>query len=279
MEAYISVYSVLELSRQMLDICTGILKLPIPSVEQPSRWYGGPPGIVPLWSSPDGPLCWTLWISSLTPKLSVNYATCHPEVGYRVFEIARTQNQLMMEICLEEITREEGITQKIRDFAQAVGVSDSLESIFSVALKTGDDLQGLLSLKEFQDDPPLVCTVGYSGSLLDTEADFDDPSILREIASLELDKKAYSVIASKPATPPWLKKRANQPQIFLEMLERGDVQACWKCLNSTGWTYRDARVAIERLAKMLDNELLLYLAQAWCSMDHKKYGEGYGGGY
>ncbi len=279
MEAYGSVYSVLGLSKELIDVCQGDLVLPVPSVDQPSRWYGGPPGVIPLWSSSDGPLSWALWIKNLPPKLSATYVTCHPEAGYRVVEIARTQDQLMMEICLEEITREEGITPEIRDFAQAVGIDNSLDRIFNVAVETGDDLKGLLSLTEFRDNPPLVCTVGYNRSLLDTDTDFDDPIILSGIASLELDKKAYAVIVDKPVAPPWLRKHADQNQVFDEMLGRGDIQACWKCLNSTGWRYSDTRVAVERLARVSHDELLLHLGEAWCSMDHEEYGEGYGGGY
>jgi len=276
MEAYTGVYEHLALSAQMMAVATGEIRLPsLP--EQPAACYGGPPGLVPLWSYPDGPLVSGLWIQLFTDARTTSYVTCYVELGYEVVEVARSSEQLVTEVCLEEIVSEEGITPELTRLAAQMKV-ENLEAIYNVAVATGDDLSGLLVLPAFQGDPPLRCceTPGvYHGGFPNKEMDLTDPDTLRTMSALELDESLRMEIQKSDHVPAWLRPHADQISVFDELLAREDVLGCWKCLNSHGWKYGDSRDALHRLVSLTGNELLSALAEAWCSLEHERNGTGY----
>jgi hypothetical protein len=63
--------------------------------------------------------------------------------------------------------------------------------------------------------------------------------------------------------PLWLRGQRPLRLIFDEILESGDLGQAWLTLNSKGWTFADATVAIRRLAEVAEDESFNLLASTW----------------
>ncbi len=78
-------------------------------------------------------------------------------------------------------------------------------------------------------------------------------------------------IASQPGAPPWFKV-ARQREVFDACLRAGDYQGAWMSLNSPGWRFSEAGVALAELAQRTGDPILRLLSEAWNSERHSDFG-------
>ena len=231
---------------QLVSCATGDIQTPLPDLAAPAAWYGYPPALLPIWSGGSGPRYigyWKHWFSKRRPS----YVEMFVGSGRMTLEIARTPQQLYSVIAIDAIGLEEGVGATVGTFAEQVGL-ENLDEIDRVSMATGDDPLGLAAIGEFQSQTPLESVqdkARYDGDFphevggrpvgLDDACSF-------ELVDQKIDWQTW------PSRPAWLSEEAKPP-LFDQFLDAGNLHGAWLTLNSTGWTIREARAAIVRLAE------------------------------
>ena len=187
-------------------------------------------------------------------------------------EIARTERQLFALMTIEAIVADDELTQVVRDFAISVGVSN-LQELDDLTLVSGDDAKGFSQLEQFQSDCPLESIA----DMTDYEGDFPNSDFMQinawsqQCCSFELGalNTEWPISVFKPE---WLKDSLNKKSLFEGYIAQRNLGAAWLCLNSSGWTLKDARSALRELAKYAQNDAFNLLVDAWLSVSKDQMG-------
>lgn len=266
----------LELPDSFKRVVIGSLK--IPHVED-IIYDPFPPVLIPLWVTGSRTITglWKHWFGSArSPTYASYYGTTVYGSRNIVFEAARTFRQLLYVELYEFIEFQEGIDEKVRDFADACGIDD-VEVLDRISLEIGD-VKGLCTHPEFAGRIPL--------SLLDQSAvneyngDFPTAEILNapecfsnycvfEVHSgykrMGPDYTLRNEVSHSDAAPPWF-MTTMQRAIFDKFLKINDYWGAWMCLNSPRWVVKDARAAILKLAEAAGDSDFGALAELWAGL-------------
>lgn len=196
----------------------------------------------------------------------------HVEDGYRVAEYARDLKQLLTTIALEEVTSDEEVTEKLREFERVAEIDD-LEGLDRISWESSDLLYGLLERPEFRQDPPVSCFEDkrlYPGDF-PTEFNVVGKRDLTHFAGLEGDREVAAVIAAQPDAPEWFRSN-RQREVFDGCLRAGNYPGAWMSLNSSGWAFADAGKALGELARRTGEPILFLITDAWIANNPPRLG-------
>lgn len=71
--------------------------------------------------------------------------------------------------------------------------------------------------------------------------------------------------------PPWFDRHAPKKPLFEKFLAKHDFRSAWLTLNSPGWDFGDAKVAMIELAKEAKDETFSTWTEFWTSLEHENY--------
>lgn len=115
---YKRVFQALGLPKVAFEIHSGRLPLPNDFDQQPPKWYGFPPALIPLWSDWSGPVTTGLWKHWFVDRRPT-YVDFHLEVA-QIYEKAATLDALLVNQVLQDMDEEVRVTR----FAQKAGLAD-----------------------------------------------------------------------------------------------------------------------------------------------------------
>jgi len=201
-------------------------------------------------------------------------------------EIARTFRQFSYIQLLKTITLSDGLDIPAEQLASSFEIRD-LAWLDTVSETSNDDPSALLDHEAFRADPPHYCFEDdtlYPGDFPRPGIE-NDPQRLAMTCGYEIhsrfghgqpDPNRYRESVSKlPSSPVWLRE-SSQREVFERLLAASDIQGAWMSLNSIGWRFRDARVAIASLAEKVGDEVFTHFSEAWSSLPHEeRMGENY----
>ena len=271
MKHYETVYRALDLPRTALDVALGTIPLPFADASAPYSLYGFPPALIPIYSDNSGPGYRGFWRHPLAPR-ATTLVELSVEAGYRADEVARNLEQLFSYMSITSICVLNGITPETESFATGVGLPD-LAAISRLATEIGDSLPDLRGRPPFDRDCPLACFDDPS----DYDGDFPNVAMverggdLRNCCALEVDRELQQRIAARPDAPPWFTSR-DQAATCRALLDAGDLAGAWMSLNSPGWRFADAKLALRALADQAHDAELSVIADAWIAERHEHAG-------
>ncbi len=268
---YRDVYRTLKLPRSAERVAFGDIAMPELGFVFPFFQMGFPPALIPIWTDPEGPFHVGFWHHFLVHR---HCSIVKVSVGqrYRVYEKARTTEQLFSHWLIESIDLNDGLTEEVRQFASSVGIVN-LDYLQEVYHKVGTLLSDMAPFEPFVQDAPLSCfsddVAGYAGDFPHVSRLSMD--MLRTSCALEWSPQQRSEIASMPGAPPWYTTQ-HQPDVFSSLVESGDLSGAWMSLNSPGWQFEEAKHALRRLAALVDDQRLQVLTEAWTLQPHETAG-------
>ncbi|MEC8011609.1 MAG: hypothetical protein VX185_12700 [Pseudomonadota bacterium] len=274
MKEYTKIYNCLNLPQAAIGLALGELQVPNGVEDQPAQCYGFPPAMIPLWSNPDSMTytgIWKHWFSNRT----ASFIRMYVNTNYRLKEIARNFHQLAQYIILEEISFSKNVTDEIALFAENLGVSN-LRELDQLSIESGDDPKGLFHLPTFKDESPLICFDDlhqYKGDFPNINLPLNSMN-MKVTCSLELTEILERHYICSNDCPAWFYSK-KQKELFYSYLSAGSLSEAWFTLNSNGWLFKDAKPALEQLASKANNRDFNLLTEAWNSLKHDKYKEGY----
>jgi hypothetical protein len=264
------------------------LRSPCPAVErrslaEPPDWLGFPPALLPISISESGIMSgfWWHWFTPPRRNSIVEFFGQTQFGRYLIsMEVARTFSQFIYITLLRELSLKGHPTNEITSLALKANV-DELPQLVDIANRTGDDLSQLLELGLFSENPPHSCfedDTFYPGDF--PHLGFEEtPQALQFACGYEIhsrfgngkpDPAGYrSYVASLQASPPWL-SAVDQRPVFESLLNDGNVSTSWLCLNSIGWSFKDARIAITELANKVNDDRFSQFAALWSNQEHER---------
>lgn len=273
MNKYSRLFSFLSLPGVARDIAFRTLTVPF-YTDTPFNAYGFVPALIPLWAT-DSPSYTGYWKHWFVPHREPTFVEVYVRDEYRAIEVARNFMQLMRRSVLTALTIEGAVTPDIQTFAMQVGITDvELEEIASLTQVSGDDDAGLLTLPAFVHAPPLACyhgrTKGYFGDFPHDGMALTEQN-LYNICTFEVSEDLYRRILDLPFAPPWF-TTTDQPLLFTQLLQQGNLQGAWMSLNSTGWRFLEAKKALKRLGEQSNTPGFDLLVEAWTEETHENSG-------
>ncbi|MFZ6780184.1 hypothetical protein ACO0LD_25405 [Undibacterium sp. Ji83W] len=274
MKAYEKVYQHLDFPSELIALANGDLKIPRGTEDQPACCYGFPPAMIPLFSAPDSMIYtgyWKHWFGSR----SSSFVRMHVNVLFRLTECARSVEQFKDYLVMRELVFADELTSEVDGFARALNVSN-LNLLDQISTEFGDRPAGFLHLPSFSNNPPLSCfrdPSAYKGDFPHVGMNIDQ-YFMSESCSLELNETLENEYLSESFCPNWF-KNYKKTEVFAALLDEGKLSEAWFALNSNGWSFIDARKALNLLASKYDDFAFHTLVDAWCSLDHTKYKVGY----
>jgi hypothetical protein len=231
-----------------------------------------PPCAIPLWIAPGGLyLCeWRHWFVGR----QVVIADFSPETAIAT-ERARSYQQLGYLVLLNLLEIEGELTPLVRKTAKALGIVD-LEDLETRWEEGGDLPSAFLTHPAFRSDLPQSC---FDSGLAAYGGDFPAPregrrGNLSATCSFELhgrfrggraDLSPRQAAAASSASPLWL-RGGEQPEVFSQLLAEGDLGGAWMSLCSSGWTYGEAKAAIDQLVAAHDDLRFKIQAACWSAL-------------
>ena len=246
--------------------------------ERNSQFSLYPPALVPFWTDGAGVMT-GYWIRHINESKKPTIVNFYGETVFglklAVVEYAINMKQLGLRELLDLIVTREGVDQQVIELSKIYNISASeVDEVLQIAEDYGDDHFGLKKLKEFQTNLPLSLVKGeqYLGEFPTESNNIDMKKIKANnlyeihsgIASGDIDFNLRKRVWDTPESPIWLNSN-DQKKNFDMLFEEKDYSACWQCLNSIGWTYADAKIAMGRLAKQNNTNDLYMLLEAWSS--------------
>lgn len=273
MNNYRSLFSFLPLPSAARDIAFRTLEVPF-YTDTPFNAYGFIPALIPLWAT-DSPSYTGYWKHWFVPQREPTFVEVYVRDEYRATEVARNFTQLMQRLVLTALTIEDAVTSDIQTFAIQVGINGvQLEEIASLARTSGDDDSKLLTLPAFAHDAPLTCFQGHTKGYI---GDFphDDMALternLNNLCTFEVSEDLHRRILDLPSAPPWF-TTTDQPLLFAQLLQQGNLHGAWMSLNSTGWSFMEAKKALKRLGQQSNVPGFDLLVEAWTAEPHENSG-------
>ena len=274
MNEYKTLYHELGLPEQLISIAFGKIKLCRGTDSQPTNCYGFPPAMVPIWSNPDAMIYtayWKHWFSSREPSFVELFVTN----SYSLREISRGMDQLLQLIVLQEITFDDDLTENTKLLAKKLGVKN-INELDQITIEHGDNPRGLLLISDFKDSGPLSAykdAKEYTGDFPNEHMQINQNS-LSNICTLEVYGELEKKILASPDCPYWFKAK-NKKDLFYQYLSENEYSHAWFTLNSRGWLFKDVRKALQALGNAVDDSKFHALVEAWCSLNHSDYNDGY----
>jgi hypothetical protein len=273
MSDYLAYYQSISIDLRALKIARHEIPVPPYVMEEPA-WYRFPPALLPLWSRNEFIFgYWRHWFSERR-TVCVKFMS---EEDWHVSELGRSLTQLLYIEVLRDVQDPDN-RNVVYDFAAEVDIAD-IDLIADLSVRVGDRPVTLRDHPEFRDDPPLCCCRDaihlYRGDFPHLQMAMTAER-LRSACSYEFDARSRDQLRSHPLAPPWIRVRdfeendkdSLQRPVFESSLAARDLEAAWMCLNSVGWRYGDAKIAMRELASVAENPLFDRFCDAWCSLDH-----------
>lgn len=268
---YEKVYHALGMPPAIIDIALGRIEIPIPGMVNPAERYSFPPALVPLISDGSGPWYWGLWKHWLTRR-QASFVELDIE-GQTALEYARTPEQLLCYLIISARIITDDITPAIRKFASKVGIQN-LAEINAVMDKTGDRPHGFAALPQFRIDVPLESVKDlntYTGDF--PTGLFNGPrKWWLDACSFDVPEEAWAAWPDDIPYPRWLLP-GDKPDLFVELMDAGDLHGAWLTLNSTGWSIDAAKSALADLAGTANDPQFDLLAEAWSAVADPELGD------
>lgn len=235
-----------------------------------------PPALIPLWSTGAGTIVglWKHWISSdRLPTFVEYYGTTVYGQRNMAFEYGRTLKQVIYRMLSYCIMINEGMSEEILECAAACGIYD-INEVEKLLLEAGDE-RGLQFHPEFSQCLPL--SLLQRSDMADYSGDFPtsnvllDPDKLRHACVPEVhsgfqgmapDLSLRRIVANEMTSPDWF-RTSCQNELFQGLLDLGEREAAWMCLNSPEWRLDDAKLAITKLANFENDSEFHNLAKVW----------------
>jgi hypothetical protein len=258
-----------------IEIAVGKIKMPLRVVRTPFEFYGFPPALVPIWTDSSGPSYvgyWKHWFIPRKPTIVESSV----EDGFRVSEYARSIKQAAYIVAAQYIVINGSVDDELLQFAYAVGL-DHIRQLAKIVEVHGEELSALQQLPEFGSNRSITGSssdlIPHNGALPHEGMEIS-PATLRTVCALELTADFQEQLHSEPDVPAWL-VATDQAPVFSRCLEQDDLRAAWLSLNSTGWTFPEARNAMQTLAERSHDPQFAEFAKIWLSCPHEAVCGGY----
>lgn len=203
------------------------------------------------------------------------FARCVVEYGYSVWEIARSEQQLVTELFKKAFDfgtpgEEESASDELLEAAETLGITDPSQ-IFSLWNEHEDGLYERLPL--FTEDPPVtlhwIRDFSYRGEWPHRNT---APENLTRYCGVEVDKELLAARSLPDSEiPDWL-KNGDQSLRFGPAFAAQDYRKCWLIANSRGWQWSALREAVDQLVSVSDDQIFAECMKAWQGVDHECWG-------
>lgn len=267
MISYMKVLEGLSLPPVINECIAGAISPPLATFKAPAEWYGFPPALIPIWSDGSRPTyigLWKHWFVDREPSFVKMYVSSNR----LTIEVARTVEQLFALIAMMSISERDGVEPDLVIFAGKVGLKN-LEQINSVSLVSGDDARGFSMIDQFKNETPMesVKLMGdYNGDFPGAGFDRANPW-WEKSCSFEISMDLLSTWPIDLTKPAWIESGTSSKfDLFRSYLDDNNVRNAWLTLNSSGWSIRDAKMAISELELKAKNKQFTLLADAWLSI-------------
>lgn len=257
---YLDLYKKLCLPPVILELVSEKRSIPSGVWNTPPESWGFPPALLPLWS--DGSLFayqgyWKHWFV----KRQMTIVELQSEDGLFAMEVARNFNQLARLLVLHGVTSDDGVSARIKKFADLCGVDDAME-IDRISIELGDFPESLRELNSYsQNLPARLIKEGdvYTGDFpLETTVTLP----IENYSLIEFSHTARPKLKEQKGIPAWLVEEDQHP-VFINCLKRNDICGAWMSLNSNGWESDTLIKSVIQLSKLANDSLFLELANAW----------------
>jgi hypothetical protein len=221
-------------------------------------WYPHPPAFIPLFLGHGA--SYKGLVKHFFMEREVVFADYFLEWNY-MLEKARNADQLFTLMILEMIMLEEGITDRIRMFANDVAY-ERLDELLAFAEAYGDDPAYFSRLPFFTENTPLMYADDlsqYTGDFPSTEK-WINHSALQNAAGLEISAEPGT---SMPVAMPWLNAATDKLQLFNQFIEANALDKAWLTLNSRGWKMADVALSLQVLKRFSTDDLFHMVADLW----------------
>lgn len=243
---------------------TNEIELPIYTIEQRPELYGFLPALVPIWID-DGAYVgyWHHWGFIKRNWSIVNQS---PENNYRTREVALDFNQLLVLEFFNKAASVEKISSSDIEFAAGLNIDyKGIRNIFDAHGEGSLAYELILGGKK----PLELDREKYGGSFPRLHSNLT-ASELRASCMVEYSSNDLQIIKGLDICPEWL-QRTDQAPLFYDYLQRDDLSSAWMTLNSNGWEFKEAKVALKQLALKCKSSDFSKMAENWCSLPHEKY--------
>lgn len=234
----------------LLKLASGEPVLPKYSLDAPPFIQGGfPPALVPLFGNSGGGAYYGYWRHWFVPR-APTFVNVDIESGFRATEVSRTAEQFKLYVVAKLINLDSPIQGVKRCFAalHIAGTFDALRR--TVAGRSW--YEALSNRAEFRADPPRGMNPPvYKG-------DFPSGDSERVACSLEVR-----------ATQSRARSGVQQRELCERAIASSRFDEAWVRLNSSAWTFGEARDVILKLASAADQPDFTRFANAWASQDHE----------
>lgn len=263
-QSYDTLIKTLDLSDSVADCAAGRITFPLVALRSPAEWYGFPPVLIPIWSDGSGPSYIGIWKHWFTDR-PLCFVKMYVGSGRMTIEIARTAEQLLCYMAMATISVDDGVEPELEKFCERVGLQN-LSEIDNVSLSTGDDPLGFTAIRQFATDTPLACTndlASYSGMF--PTGSFERHEWWRDACSFEVPGKTLTEWPDTVERPDWLNPGEKRP-LFQQQLRDENLHDAWLTLNSSGWSFADAKSAIMELERTAKDKQFSLLTKSWLSI-------------
>lgn len=263
---YAELFEMVGLLRSVNDCAQGVIPPPLPSFSRGMEWYGFPPALLPVWVDGSGPTYYGVW-HHWSERRTLTFVKMHLDIGRRVFEIARTTEQFFAYAVLKGIVAEDGISQRIQNFARSVGIND-LTALDAATVASGDNPIGFVKLPVFANSTPLEsCSdLQYYDGKFPTRHKLEVSA--SQSCTFEVPPEILQTWPAGVDRPEWLTGGAKT-QLFNRFLKARQFEMAWFTLNSSGWMFREAAESLATLASLTEDDYLRALAKTWVPLAEK----------
>ena len=273
MNSYAKVFDSLNFPPSIKRCAEGKIAPPLATFKAPADWYGFPPALIPIWSEGSRPTyigIWKHWFIEREPSFVKMYVGAERAT----IEIARTAEQLFSFVVMMSISERDGVESDLVAFAKEVDIPN-LEQIDAVSRVSGDEAHGLIMIDQFKNETPfesVSAIADYSGGF--PTGDFDNSnSWWMKACSFEFSPEVLAAWPSSLSKPAWIADFGKEKlELFNDYLSVNNFDKAWLTLNSTGWTIRDARIAISDLGAKAKDCRFNLLVDAWLSVADESAG-------
>ncbi|WP_034341732.1 hypothetical protein [Deinococcus misasensis] len=223
--------------------------------EIPYYPYGSVPGMIPLMSWMGiGPVYYALWIpwySDRTPYFVVSHL-CE---SYKVKRIANTEEEFIKYLLFEML-----------DLGINFDILENLANNFGIF-----NIKDLISYYSKYGHPNEVKGPNFENTkeiLLGSNKNSD----LHDLAGLEVEENKIEQLfnLNKPA---WLTNE-NKLELYNHYIKQGNIKYAWLTLNSEGWLFSDARIAVAQMLNIIQDDVFNLQLSSWLE-DNKEMIGGY----